>query len=168
MIKLNFNNKNLTSLLIFITVVLATYFAIVGFKCMYYNKLEKFKDFSVKNVNPDSCISHHKKYYFTMSEDSHFKFTGMLFKYKIDGDFKYMYKFNLPIPYGGDYNKVNGEYQVEVGKSKNDLIKFGNLERSSDGWFYLEKLDKNNYKYTVISFVNKEKDIKQVLFHKKL
>lgn len=163
-----FDKKNLQSLAMFVAIVVASYLAIIGFKCLYNNKLEYFKEFSVKSFKPNSCTSNHKKYYFTADEDSHFKFNGMLFKYKLDGKFKYMYKFNLPIPYGGDYNKVNGYYKVEVGKTKDDLKKFGELERSSDGWFYLEKTDENNYNHTFISFVNEDKGVKQVLFHKKL
>lgn len=142
---MNFNKQTLFNIVITIAIVIAAYLAIVGFKCLYM--IEGFSDFSNSVF---SYASLDKNYVTTNLND--YMVNGMVYKQVYNGEYNYLYKFNLPIPSGGDYNKIEGEYLVLAGKSKTDLKPVGKLQRSSDGWFYLQDITKEDYKYTQVLF----------------
>lgn len=96
--------------------------------------------------------------------------SGSVYKYKYpDNNYMYMYKFNLPNPIGGDYNKIQGKYKVFIGKDIDSLFEIGNLERFSDGWFYLNYKSDVDYKYSKIIFsVDEDPSKNKIICEKKL
>lgn len=135
--------QTILNILTVIAIIIICYLAIIGFKCLSPS-VEKFSDF--KSI-PYKDVS---KNYMT-SKTTDILINGMIYKYFNDGAFQYLYKLNLPIPTGGDYNKIEGEYIILAG-TKQSLEPIGKLHRSSDGWFYLEVVTEKDYKYTQLIF----------------
>lgn len=130
----------------FIKIIIATAVAIVV--AIVVSRLkEYFSDFN----NKDFSYTKLDKSFFT-SEKNIYKSNGAVYKYYYNGYYKYLYKFNIPIAIGGDYNTIQGEYIALIGKSKEDLKPANKLTRSSDGWYYLEFTSKDDYAYTQIVF----------------
>jgi len=165
---MNFTKETIQNIVIVISVIIVCYMAIVGFKCMNNNK-EYFSTFDSSSYSSNSlCKNSLTKYYFT-TDQNNLKFTGMLFKNFNNNKYTYLYKFNLPIPYGGDYNYTDYQYCVYASSGKNKKSKkIGHLRRGNDGWFYLQHFSKNNFYKTSISFESKKGEDKKILFKKTL
>jgi len=156
----------LTTIIIIILVIVA-YLSFEKYKKCFL-KQEKFADFKEYSKKKCGC-SNTKRYDFTLEDKGGLKFNGIIFKNFINSKkHRYTYKFNLPIPYGGDYIDKEGKYCVYVShKDKNNLNKIGELNKTNDGWFYLEHLTSKKIKYTKITLENNSDD-KKVIFKKKL
>lgn len=161
------DKKNIINIVIIVFSIIIAYLAFTGFNCLYSS--EKFTNSKIdlgNFKNDDFSYSDISKVYFN-TKDNDFLFNGMVFKQYYNNAFYYLYKFNLPIPQGGDYNKIDGKYTVLAGLSKDDLKIIGFLERSSDGWFYLQSATKEEYKYTQIVFSNSADNSKNIIIFQK-
>lgn len=87
-----------------------------------------------------------------MTIDKELLSNGFVFKHDNNGSYEYIFKFNLPVPVGGDMNTINGEYLVFAGKSETQVNQIGKLKRSSDGWFYLVLETPEDYTYSQVIF----------------
>ncbi len=116
------------------------------YKFIYKPNAELFTDFdSSKTINSVVKTS-------AMTIDKELLSNGFVFKHNNNGSFEYIFKFNLPIPVGGDMNTINGEYLVFAGKSDTQLNQIGKLKRSSDGWFYFVLETPEDYMYSQVIF----------------
>lgn len=149
--------------IIYLAIVIIIIVIIAYISSIIFSK-DNFSNFNSENFN----YSKVKTYHFT-SQNYDSIFNGLVFKHIFNGKYQYVYKFNLPIPIGGDYNKTEGEYIVLAGTSENDLKPIGKLQRKSDGWFYLDFSSKENLTVTKIIFnIPSDQSKNQILFHKKL
>lgn len=118
----------------------------VIYKYIYKPNAEYFSDFD-SSKTPNSIVKTS-----AMTIDKDLLSNGFVFKHNNNGSFEYIFKFNLPVPVGGDLNTINGEYLVFAGKSDTQLNQIGKLKRSSDGWFYFVLESPEDYTYSQIIF----------------
>ena len=142
---------------IIILVLLLVAIFVAGCFCTKFK--EGFSPFPEKNFK----FSPLKKKHFTSEE---FLTNGSAYKYKEGEGYSYYFKFNLPIPYGGAYNKIDGVYCVYAGASPEEVKKLGELARSSDGWFKYRLVTPEDFKYAKIVF--EAPGIKKVIVEKEL
>ncbi len=122
---------------------------VVGIWVLTVNIRENFSDYKESPYQP--CSELEKKY--LNSED--FLANGSVFKYKNGDVYDYVYRFNLPIPEGGDFSKAQGDYEILAGTTKDNLKSVGKLQRKGDGSFDKDFSSEEDFIYTRIDFVDK-------------
>lgn len=137
-------------------IIIAAIILVVLVYLFHICKKEYFSDIEFKVHKPEV----YKTYF--VSKKGEFIANGAVYKHVNKDVFNYIFKFNLPIPQGGDYNKIDGKYIVVAGNTTDDAKPVGELKRLSDGWFYLEVKSKEEFKYAQIGFTSDGKSV--VLF----